>query len=78
MLEGKELEKHCRLGREEERLMEQAFTALGLTARTYHKILKVARTIADLDGDEEIRCFHLQEAVGYRTMDKKYWGRRAR
>ncbi len=78
MLEGKELEKHCRLGREEERLMERAFTALGLTARTYHKILKVARTIADLDGDEEIRCFHLQEAVGYRTMDKKYWGRRAR
>lgn len=75
MLGGKKLEEHCRLGREEEILMGQAFTALGLTARTYHKILKVARTIADLDGEGEIRCRHLQEAAGYRAIDKKYWRR---
>jgi magnesium chelatase family protein len=55
--------------------MKQAFSRLGLTARTYHKILKVARTIADLDGEEQIQAKHLKEAVGYRTFDKKYWGR---
>ena len=55
--------------------MEQAFTSLRLTARTYHKILKVARTIADLDGQDRIAVKHIKEAIGYRTMDKKYWGR---
>ena len=63
------------LGEAEEKLMKQAFSRLGLTARTYHKILKVARTIADLDGEEQIQAKHLKEAVGYRTFDKKYWGR---
>lgn len=75
MLGVKELDTYCSLGKEEELLMEQAFTALGLTARTYHKILKVARTIADLNGAERIGTGHLKEAVGYRTIDKKYWGR---
>jgi magnesium chelatase family protein len=55
--------------------MKQAFTNLSLTARSYHKILKVARTIADLEGEEKIQAAHLAEAVGYRTLDKKYWGR---
>ena len=41
----------------------------------YHKVLKVARTIADLDGEEQIGCSHLKEALGYRMLDKKYWGR---
>ncbi|MCI8835602.1 MAG: YifB family Mg chelatase-like AAA ATPase [Ruminococcus sp.] len=71
----KELERFCRLGETEEKLMRQAFSRLGLTARTYHKILKVARTIADLDGEERILEKHLKEAIGYRTFDKKYWGR---
>lgn len=75
MLGSKELEYYCSLGIEEEKLMHRAFTSLGLTARTYHKILKVARTIADLDGAEEIKEKHLQEAVSYRSIDKKYWGR---
>lgn len=75
LLGVKETERFCRLGREEELLMKQAFAALGLTARTYHKILKVARTIADLDGRERIDVCHLKEAAGYRTIDKKYWGR---
>lgn len=68
-----ELKEFCHLGKDEESLMRQAFGALGLTARTYHKILKVARTIADLDGSERIREQHLKEAIGYRTIDKKYW-----
>lgn len=75
MLGKKELDLYCALGEEEEKLMRRAFTTLGLTARTYHKILKVARTIADLDGEERIRERHLKEAVSYRSLDKKYWGR---
>lgn len=75
MLGIKELEKFCCLGDEEELLMKQAFTSLNLTARTYHKILRVARTIADMDDSEKICAGHLKEAIGYRTMDKKYWGR---
>ena len=71
----KELEVYCRLGREEEQLMKRAFSALGLTARTYHKILRVARTIADMDGEDQIRTSHIKEAIGYRSLDKKYWGR---
>lgn len=71
----KELERYCALGAEAQILMEQAYSALGLTARTYHKILKVARTIADLDGSGEIKTGHIKEAIGYRTLDKKYWGR---
>lgn len=75
MLGGKELEMYCELGPSENRLLKQAFTALGLTARTYYKILKTARTIADLEGAGRIQEEHIQEAIGYRTMDKKYWGR---
>ena len=75
MLGVKELEKYCHLGREEEFLMKRAFTNLGLTARTYHKVLKVARTIADLEGAEQVHTEHLKEALGYRTLDKKYWRR---
>lgn len=74
-LNVKELEEYCPLGEEEELLMKQAFTALGLTARTYHKVIKVARTIADLDEEERIMVRHLKEAFSYRTIDKKYWGR---
>ena len=44
-----------------------------LSARAYHKILRVARTIADIDGSENIRQIHLMEAVGYRITDGKYW-----
>lgn len=54
--------------------MEQAYEQLGLTARTYHKVLGVARTIADLEGAKEIEGKHLREALSYRTMDVKYWG----
>lgn len=75
MLSVKELELYCRLGEAEEALMKKAFTSLSLTARTYHKILKVARTIADLEHMEQISKDHIMEAIGYRTLDKKYWGR---
>lgn len=75
MLGVKELETYCPLGQEEEDLMKQAFTSLGLTARTCHKIWKVARTIADLEGEDRITTAHLAEAISYRTISQKYWGR---
>ncbi len=75
MLGVKELERFCHLKAEGEYLMKQAFTSLNLTARTYHKVLRVARTIADMDGRESIEPPDLKEAISYRTMDKRYWGR---
>ena len=55
--------------------MEAAFDVMKMSARSYHRVLKVARTIADLSGEEKIREEHLREAIGYRMIDKKYWGR---
>ena len=65
----KELDRWCALSEECEALMRNAFASLGLTARSYDRILRVARTIADLDGAEEIGPLHLAEAVQYRTYD---------
>ena len=67
-LTGVQLAEYCELGGPEERMMRQAFETLSLTARTYHKVLKVARTIADLEGEEKIRIEHLQEALIYRNV----------
>ena len=71
----KDMDRYCHLGKEQEKMMRQAFEKMGLTARTYYKVLCVARTIADLDGREEIELCHLREALSYRTMDQKYWRR---
>ncbi len=62
-----------RLSQEAEKIMEKSFSRLDLSARSYHKILKVARTIADLDESLETQAEHLLEAVRYRSLDKKYW-----
>ena len=77
MLSGEELKKYCALGPAGQRLMENAFSVLELSARAYHRVIRAARTIADLDGDEKIREEHLREAIGYRTVDRKYWGRQS-
>lgn len=73
-LTPKTIEKYCELGKEEQKLLENAFVSLNLTARAYHKILKVARTIADLEESEQVLMPHLSEAINYRSMDQKYWG----
>lgn len=67
------LERFCRLEPKEEQLMETAFEKMNLSARAYHRIIRVARTIADLDGESRIRDEHLLEAIGYRQVDQKYW-----
>ena len=73
-IKGKDVKKWCRLSRNEEKLMEQVFRQMELSARAYHRVLKVARTIADLAGSEMIREEHLGEALGYRGLDQKFWG----
>ena len=72
-LTPKLIEKYCVLNNEEKKLLEMAFNNLGLSARAYGKILKVARTIADLDNKENKEINHLAEAIQYRSLDKKYW-----
>jgi len=67
------IERYCPLGVSEKGLIRQAFDRLGLSARAYHKILKMARTIADLDASEDISVVHLSEALSYRSLDRKYW-----
>jgi len=64
-----ELREYCRLDEASELLMKQAFDAFGLTARSYDRILKLARTIADLEGSEEITSSHIAEAIQYRTVE---------
>ena len=68
-----ELKRYCWLGTAESRLMEQAFIKMDLSVRGYYRIIKTARTIADLDGSEQILEKHLHEALGYRMIDRKYW-----
>lgn len=65
-----EMRRHCRPSRPVARLLQQAVDRLGLSARAYHRVLKVARTIADLDGEEAIAVEHAAEAVQYRCMDR--------
>ena len=65
--------RHCRLSPDCAGLMEAAFHKLGMSARGYNRILKVSRTIADLDGSDDIKIPHLAEAIQYRTLDRKYW-----
>lgn len=65
---------YCALGEKEERYMEQVFGNRSMTARSYHKVLRVARTVADLDRSDRIEIRHLSEAACYRSFDEKFWG----
>lgn len=70
-LTASELTRYCALGEKEKRFMRQIYDAMSLTVRTYHKVLKTARTIADLEGEEQIQMHHLREAIAYRTMEER-------
>lgn len=73
-LTPRSIKKYCSLEPKEQSLLEEAFIKLNLSARAYHRILKVARTIADLDQSDKISSKHISEAICYRSMDQKYWG----
>ncbi|MBC7087337.1 MAG: YifB family Mg chelatase-like AAA ATPase [Tissierellales bacterium] len=70
---NKDIRKICKLSKSAELLMAKAFEKYKFSARSYNKILKVARTIADLEQSEIIDDIHLSEAIRYRSLDKKYW-----
>jgi magnesium chelatase family protein len=67
------IRKHCAISAEGEKLLETAIQRLGLSARAHDRILKVSRTIADLQGSVAIETNHLSEAIQYRTLDRSYW-----
>ncbi len=68
------LRKYCEMTKEAASYLQSVFQKMEFSARVYHKILKVGRTIADLEGEERIGKKHIAEAVCYRAIDKKYWG----
>lgn len=74
-LDASMFEKVCVIDDRANMLLKTAFERMGLTARAYDRILKVARTIADLDNSEIIRASHITEAIQFRSLDRKYWGR---
>jgi magnesium chelatase family protein len=72
-LDSKKINKYCRIGEESKILLNKAMDKFGFSARAVNRILKMARTISDLDGIREIEYQHVAEAIQYRTLDRKLW-----
>ncbi|MBP9855297.1 MAG: YifB family Mg chelatase-like AAA ATPase [Candidatus Omnitrophica bacterium] len=70
----RQIREFCILGKEENELLKQAMVQLNLSARAYDKILKIARTIADMGQSEHIQIEHIAEAIQYRSLDRNWWG----
>ena len=68
-----QIRKFCKLEADAESLLKNAMEEMGLSARAHDKILRISRTIADLEGSENITAAHLSEAINYRTLDRSYW-----
>lgn len=67
------IDKFCHLDDAANQVMKAAFESLGMSARAYNRVIKVARTIADIDGEENIKADHISEAIIYRSLDRKFW-----
>lgn len=72
-LSASQINKYCHLGKAEEKLLGAAFETMNLSVRAYHRIIKLSRTIADIENCEKINEKHLAEAIQYRNLDRKYW-----
>jgi magnesium chelatase family protein len=72
-MNSKQVRKHCVLNKESKSLLQIAMENLGLSARAHDRILRMARTIADLEEASEILAPHLIEAISYRSLDRKLW-----
>ena len=70
-MNSRQIRKFCRLDQESDEIMERAMDKFGLSARAHSRILKIARTIADLEGEQDINSAHVAEAIQYRTLDRK-------
>jgi magnesium chelatase family protein len=70
-MKPRHIRKYCKINEDSLGLMEMAMNRLGLSARAYSRILKVARTIADLEGTEKIASHHISEAIQYRSLDRR-------
>jgi magnesium chelatase family protein len=71
----RQLRRHCVLDEEGKSLLKTAMEELGLSARAHDRILRVARTIADLEGTADIQAAHVVEGISYRSLDRKLWAR---